>query len=171
MNNRHLREFVEIVGVISIVAALLLVAWEIHQANRIAATEIEMRLDRNFDELNLRRAMSPDFAKLFPKLGAPASHLVTATEEAQIQGLARHLVNAYAAVQAAHDEGLLQAADLEDHRQDLAQTLDRLPGLVPPMLAIHDSTPGVRAMPVFQPLRDIEARRVPATADETSTED
>jgi hypothetical protein len=167
MNNRHLREFVEIVGVISIVAALLLVAWEIHQANRLATTEIELRLDRNFDELNLRRAMSPDFAKLFPKLGAPTSHLVTATEESQIQGLARHLVNAYAAVQAAHDKGLLQARDLDEHRQDLARTLDRLPGLVPALLAIHDATPGMRTMPVFQPLRDIEARRVPATADET----
>jgi GNAT superfamily N-acetyltransferase len=171
MNDRHLREIVEIVGVISIVAALLLVAWEIHQANRIAATEIELRLERNFDELNLRRAMSPDFAKLFPKLAAPTSHLVTATEEAQIQGLARHLVNAYAAVQAAHDRGLLQAQDLEVYRQDLAGTLERLPGLVPPMLSIHDSIPGMRAMPVLQPLRDAAARRVPATAEDTATGD
>ena len=171
MNDRHLREFVEIVGVISIVAALLLVAWEIHQANRIAAAEVEMRLDRNFDELNLRRAMSPDFAKLFPKLNAPTSHLVTATEEAQIQGLARHLVSAYSAVQAAHDAGLLDARELEAYRQDLAQTLERLPGLVPPMLAIHDSTAGLREMPVLQPLRDIQARRLPATADETAAGD
>lgn len=171
MNDRHLREIVEIVGVISIVAALLLVAWEIHQANRIAATEIEMRLDRNFDELNLRRAMSPDFAKLFPKLSAPTSHLVTATEESQIQGFARHLVNAYAAVQAAHDRGLLPPSELDAQRQDLARTLDRLPGLVPAMLAIHDSTPAMRTMPVFQPLRDSGARRVPATAGDTEAQD
>jgi hypothetical protein len=171
MNDRHLREIVEIVGVISIVAALLLVAREIHEANRIATTEIEMRLDRNFDELNLRRAMSPDFAKLFPKLSAPTSHLVTATDESQIQGLARHLINAYSAVQAAHDRGLLQAGELEAYRQDLARTLERLPGLVPPMLAIHDSTPGMDTVPVLQPLRDFEARPVPATADETTAGD
>jgi len=171
MNDRHLREIVEIVGVISIVAALLLVAWEIHQANRMTATEIELRLERNFDELNLRRAMSPEFAKLFPKLAAPTSHLVTATEEAQIQGLALHLVKAYAAVQAAHDRGLLEAHDLEVYRQDLALTLERLPGLVPPMLTIHDSKPGMRAMPVLQPLRDVAARRVPASAEQAPAAD
>ena len=171
MNDRHLREIVEIVGVISIVAALLLVAWEIHQANRMTATEIELRLERNFDELNLRRAMSPEFAKLFPKLAAPASHLVTATEEAQIQGLAMHLVNAYTAVQSAHDRGLLEVHDLEVYRQDLALTLERLPGLVPPMLTIHDSTPGMRALPVLQPLRDVTARRVPTTASESVATD
>ncbi len=171
MNDRHLRETVEIVGVISIVAALLLVAWEIHQANRISATEIELRLERNFDELNLRRAMSPDFAKLFPKLAAPTSHLVTATEEAQIQGLARHLINAYSGVQTAHDRGLLEAHDIAVYRQDLALTLERLPGLVPPMLAIHDSIPGMRAMPIMQPLRDVAARRVPATTDDNPAAD
>ena len=170
MHNRHLREFVEIVGVISIVAALLLVAWEIHQANRIARTEIELRLVRNFDELNLRRTMSPDFAKLFPKLSAPTSHLVTATEESQIQGFARYLANAYSAVQAAHDDGLLDAAALESYRQDLARTLERLPGLVPPLLAIHESTPGLRTMPVFHPLRDVQAQRVPATSEELPAE-
>ena len=171
MNDRHLREIVEIVGVISIVAALLLVAWEIREANRMTATEIELRLERNFDELNLRRAMSPDFAKLFPKLAAPTSHLVTATEEAQIQGLALHLLNAYSAVQAAHDRGLLDARKLEIYRQDLALTLERLPGLVPPMITVHDSTPGTLAMPVLQPLRDAAARRAPATAAETAVAD
>jgi hypothetical protein len=168
MSSRHLREIVEIVGMISIVASLLLVAWEIHQSNRITAREIEMQLDRSFDELDLRRAMSPDFAKLFPKLSAPTSHLVTATEESQIRGLARHLVNAYSAVQAAHDAGLVDAQALETYRQDLAQTLDRLPGLVPPMRAIHDSFPAMRAMPVFQPLRDIERPGIPATTDPDS---
>ena len=171
MHSRHLREIVEILGIISIVAALLLVAWEIHQANRIAAREIEMRLDRNFDELNLRRAISPDFAKLFPKLSAPTSHLVTATEESQIQGFARHLVSAYSAVQAAHDAGIVGAPELDTYRRDLARTLDRLPGLVPPMLAIHDSFPTMRTMPVFQPLRDIEPPRIPATADQSSAGD
>ena len=47
MNDRHLREIVEIVGVISIVAALLLVAWEIRQANHMTATEIELRPSPN----------------------------------------------------------------------------------------------------------------------------
>ena len=161
MKDRHLREIVEIVGVISIVAALLLVAWEIRQSNRIAVAEIEMRLGNGFDELHLQRATRPDFAKLYPKMSAPDKHLVTATERSQIEGLAEHLVNLYYSAQVAHDNGLLDAQGLESYRQDLAQTLERLPGLAPAIVRIHESTLEMRAMPVFQPLRDLEARRVP----------
>ncbi len=166
MRNSHLRETVEIVGVISIVAALLLVAWEIHQANRIAATEIEMRLGHGFDELNLRRATMPDFAKLYPKMRAPGNHLVTATEESQIEGLAEHLANIYYSAQVAHDNGLLDTQGLESYRQDLVRILDQLPGLAPALARIHDSSPEMRAMPVFQPLRDFEARRASPAGDE-----
>ena len=129
MKDRHLREIVEIVGVISIVAALLLVAREIHESNRIAVTEIEMRLGQGFDELHLRRATTPDFAKLYPKMRAPGNHLVTATEESQIEGLAQHLVDIYYSAQVAYDNGLLGTQDLEAYRQDLVRTLEQLPGL------------------------------------------
>ena len=165
MNDKHLREFVEIVGVISIVAALLLVAWEIHEANRLAAADIEIRLDHGFDELNLRRATTPDFAKLFPKLSAPENHLVTATEESQIEGLAQHLLDICYSAQVAHDRGLIDPRELESYRQDLMRTLDRLPGLIPAMLRIHESNPAMRTMPVFQPLRVLEAQQSPASND------
>lgn len=171
MKDRHLREIVEIVGVISIVAALLLVAWEIRQSNRIAVAEIEMRLGDEFDELHLQRATKPDFAKLYPKMNSPGKHLVTATEESQIQGLAEHLVNLYYSAQVAHDNGLLDAQGLESYRQDLAQTLERLPGLAPAIVRIHESTLEMRAMPVFQPLRDLEARRVPDATDAPEPQD
>lgn len=171
MRDRHLREIVEIVGVISIVAALLLVAWEIREANRITTAEIEMRLARDLDQLNLRRATAPDFAKLYPKLSAPENHLVTATEESQIQGIARHLAGVYVSAQVAHDKGLLDAQDLDAYRQELARTLERLPGLIPALRRIHDSTPEMRAAAVFQPLRDAEARRVPRAADGPSPPD
>jgi hypothetical protein len=165
MRDRHLREIVEIVGVISIVAALLLVAWEIHQANRIAVAQIEMRLGHGFDELHLRRATTPDFAKLYPKMRAPGNHLVTATEASQIEGLAEHLVNIYYSAQVAHDNGLLGTQELESYRQDLAQTLEQLPGLAPAFARIHDSTPEMRAMPVFQPLRTFEVQRAPKASE------
>ena len=165
MKQSHLREIVEIVGVISIVAALLLIAWEIRQANRIAVTEIEMRLGNGFDELHLHRATTPDFAKLYPKMRAPGNHLVTATEESQIQGLAEHLVNIYYSAQVAHDNGLLGTQGLESYRQDLEQTLEQLPGLAPSFARIHDATPEMRAMRVFQPLRAFEARRASQAGD------
>ena len=159
MKDRHLRDFVEIVGVISIVAALLLVAWEIHRANAIAVAEIEMQLGEGLDALHLRRATTPDLAKLYPKMRAPGSHLVTATEESQIAGLAGHLAGIHYSAQRASDNGLLGPQELDAYRQDLARTLEQLPGLAPALARIHDATPEMQAMPVFQPLRDFEARR------------
>ena len=156
MKNRHLRETVEIIGVISIVASLLLVAWEIRQANRIAAAEIEMQLAQGFNAMNMSRATMPDFARLFPKMTAPGNHLVTATEASQLQGLAWHFVNLYYSAQIAHDNGLLDARRLDMYRQDLVQTLERFPGLHEPFLQIYGSFPEMQSMAVFQPLRGLE---------------
>lgn len=156
MENRHLRETVEIIGVISIVASLLLVAWEVRQANRIAAAEIEMQLAQGFNTMNMSRATMPDFARLFPKMTAPGNHLVTATEASQLQGLAWHFANLYYSAQIAHDNGLLDARRLNMYRLDLVQTLDRFPGLHGPFLQIYDAFPEMRSMAVFQPLRDLE---------------
>ena len=161
MKNNHLRETVEIIGVISIVAALLLVAWEVRQSNRIAAAQIEMQLARGFNALNMSRATTPDFARLFPKMNSPGNHLVTATEQSQLQGLAWHFVNLYYSAQIAHDNGLLDAGRLDRYREDLAQTLDRFPGLHASFLQIYGSFPEMGAMPVFQPLRDLEVRDIP----------
>ena len=158
MKNRHLRETVEIIGVISIVASLLLVAWEVRQANRIAAAEIEMQLSQGFNTLNMSRATMPDFARLFPKMTSPENHLVTATEASQLEGLAWHFVNLYYSAQIAHDNGLLDARRLDMYRQDLVQTLDRFPGLHAAFLQIYDTFPEMQSMPVFQPLNGLEMR-------------
>ena len=165
MKNRHLRETVEIIGVISIVASLLLVAWEVRQSNRIAAAQVEMQLANGFNALNMSRATVPDFARLFPKMNAPGNHLVTATEESQLQGLAWHFVNLYYSAQIAHDNGLLDVEGLDMYRQDLARTLDRFPGLHAAFLQIYGSFPDMRSMPVFQPLRDLDARGIPQAED------
>jgi hypothetical protein len=165
MRNSYLREIVEIVGIISIVASLLLVAWEIRQSNRIATAKIEMQLAQGFKEMSISRATEPAFAKLFPKLSSPGSHLVTATEASQLNGLASHVMQLYFAAQIAHDNGLLSAQRLDMYRLDLQLRLDRLPGLHSALLEIYDSSPEMSAMPVFQPLRDIDSDEVPASAD------
>jgi hypothetical protein len=139
MKNRHLRETVEIIGVISIVASLLLVAWEVRQANR--------------------------------KLNSPGNHLVTATEESQLQGLAWHFAGLYYSAQIAHDNGLLDPQRLDMYRLDLAKTLDRFPGLHASFLQIYSSFPEMRSMPVFQPLSDLEAQSAPQDADRVPAAD
>jgi hypothetical protein len=155
MYRRHLREAVEIVGIVSIVASLLLVAWEVRQANRIAAAEIEMQLTQGFNELNIARAANPELARLFPKLSSPAGHLITATEKSQSQGIAWQMVNLYWAAQIAHNHGVLEDSRLELYRSDVAQMIESYPGLHEHFIGIYREYPEVRQSRVFDPIRDL----------------
>ena len=51
MKSKNWRDVAEIVGVISIVAGLVLVAWEVRQANNIAATQMVMDLAAQANEV------------------------------------------------------------------------------------------------------------------------
>ena len=155
----HLKEIVEIVGVVSIVASLLLVAWEIRQANQLAKSDVASRLQQSIIEINSRRAVSPDFAKLFPKLAAPESHLITATEISQIEGLTWHFVNVYRAAQIAYDNRILSIDELANYRDDLARLIETYPGLRQPLLDIYDTLPVIREMAVFEPVAALAATR------------
>ena len=155
MNREHWRETVEIVGIVSIVASVLLVAWEIHRANRIAAVALELELSQELAVLPSARALTPDFARLYPKLGSPEGHLITATEASQIVGLSKQIVATYRSAQIAHDRGILDDASLAVYVADFVNILQSYPGLVPYLRAIHDADPRIRTMPVFQPLRDM----------------
>ena len=137
MNRRHWRETVEIVGIVSIVASLPLVAWEIHRANHISAAALELELAQGVAELPRARAVAPDFARLYPKLASPEGHLITATEASQSSGLARRIVETYRSVQIAHDRGLLddagaargvlgESCNIADIRCDLSAAVGRL---------------------------------------------
>ena len=150
-SNNHLKEIVEIVGVVSIVASLLLVAWEIRQSNRIAGAEVVLNLAGQFDEIHGERATSPEVAKLYPKLSAPESHLVTATERSQMEGLAWRYVNSYVAAQVAYDNGIMSREHFERYLSDAEALVDAYPGLHPFLLRVADVR-GVRSMEVLRPV-------------------
>ena len=150
-NNDHLKEIVEIVGVVSIVASLLLVAWEIRQTNRIAGTEITVQLAAQYNDLHSDRATLPEFAKLYPKLESPESHLVTATESSQMQGLAARYVDIFIAAQAAYDDGVMDRSDFQRYIDSARNVVDAYPGLHPYLVRASDSN-AMRSMEVLQPI-------------------
>jgi len=166
MHRRHLREVVEIVGVLSIVASLLLVAWEVRQSNRIAAIEFQMQLGQQFNEIHRLRLTSPDLAKLYPKLAAPQSHLITATELSQIEGLAWQYVNVYLAAQVAHDNGLVSREQFETYSAGAARLVDTYPGLQPYLVRIYNVLPLMHDTEIFRPIADIATRQEPEIAEE-----
>jgi len=152
MTNRHWRELLEIVGVVSIVASLLLLAAEVRQSNRIAAAQTAMQIATAYDAMHLERASNPDFAKLFPKLEAPAAHLTTATETSQIRGIALHYFSILWAVQSAYDNGLIGRETLDAYVAGLAHTLDTWPGIRPYYVEMFQGLASVQDAEVYAPI-------------------
>ena len=158
MTNRHWRELVEIVGVVGIVAAMILVASELRESNRIAVAQaemqLEMQLSERYDMLNIARASDPNVAKLFPKLEAPDAHLITATEASQIHGIAWHGINNLRAVHAAYDNGLIGRDVRDGYVVDFANTMEAWPGIRSHYVVIYESLDGIRGAEEFAPIVD-----------------
>lgn len=166
MQRRHLREVVEIVGVLSIVASLLLVAWEVRQSNRIAGTEVVLRLADQFNEIHSDRTTSLELAKVYPKLTSPQSHLITATENSQMEGLAWRYVNIYIAAQVAFDNGVLSREHFERYIAGATSMVEAYPGLHPHLIRIATTLPKMRSMEVMQPLVKLAAEKSTESAED-----
>ncbi|MGI9225696.1 MAG: hypothetical protein ACR2QX_14525 [Woeseiaceae bacterium] len=164
MYRKHLREAVEIVGVISIVASLLLVAWELRQSNQVAKTEIVLRLASQLNDIHEKRS-SPEVAKLYPKLIAPQSHLITATENSQMEGLAWHYVNIFTAAQIAYDDGVMDREQFGHYIAGVESLVKAYPGLHPHLVTIFTRLPDIHSMEVMQPVATLAAEQESEGAD------
>lgn len=159
MHRVQFRETVEIVGVVSIVASLLLVAWEVRQSNRIAGTEVMLKLSEQFNEIHSDRVISPEFAKLYPKMASPENHLVTATENSQMEGLAWRYVNIYLSVQVAYDHGLISRRHFERIASGGAALVENYPGLHPHLVGVTAAIPETQSLEILQPFAELAARQ------------
>ena len=153
-NNNHLKEIVEIVGVVSIVTSLLLVAWEIRQTNRIAIAGTAQELSARLSEIDRDRAAYPDVAKLYPKLRSPESHLVTATDSSQMEGLASQYLEIFTAAQLAYDDRLLDRGQFDRYARLAASVVDNHPGLHPYLLELGESRE-LLTLPILQPIAEL----------------
>ena len=163
MTNRHWRELVEIVGVIGIVAAMILVASELREGNRIAVAQakmqFEMQISERHETLNIARASDPNIAKLFPKLEAPDAHLITATEAAQIRGIAWHEINSLWSVHGAYKKDLITHKFYSDYVAGFADTMERWPGLIPHYVEIYRNFDAIQGLDEYAPIADYIAAR------------
>ena len=159
MKDVNWREIVEIVGVVSIVGSLLVLATEVRQSNSIASAAMEMSIAEEYNKINFERATNAEFAKLYAKMADPASHLITATENEQIEGLAWHYLNIYWSAQAAHDNGLMSDEQLQGYAADLGMLLKQSPALQDQFITISELVPGMSATPVFAAINELIEQR------------
>jgi len=162
MTNRHWRELLEIVGVVSIVASLLLLAAEIRQSNNIAVAQTALQIASAYNEMHLARATNPEFAKLFPKLTAPEAHLTTATEASQIRGIALHYFSVLWAVESAFENGLISRETRDEYVAGLAHTIKTWPGIRPYYVELYESLGVLKDAAVYAPIAEYIASQTPA---------
>lgn len=166
MTNRHWRELVEIVGVVGIVAAMILVASELREGNRIAAAQAELQINEQSSLLHFARASDPDVAKLFPKLIDPEAHLTTATDASQIRGIAWHSVNTLLSVHSAYKNDLISRKVRNNYIAELAHTLEQWPGIRPHYVDIYENLESIQGLAEFQPIADYIATLTPQNSAE-----
>ena len=112
MKNKNWRDVAEIVGIVSVVAGLILVAWEIRQANNIAKAQMVMELAAQANEFNSSTYENPDVAELVAAISDPGHTDFTETQESMMTGVAWHFANVFWSAQRAHDNGLLGDDDI-----------------------------------------------------------
>jgi hypothetical protein len=155
MENKNWREVAEIVGIVSIIAGLILVAWEVRQANNIATTQVVMDLAAQANEFNSSAFANSDVADLLTVISDPEGVDISETQKSMMASVAQHFANIFWAAQRAYDNGVLGDDDILMYQLSLEWHLENLPGLRPAYLTLYDNTPWLREMYVFQPLVEL----------------
>ena len=152
MAQRNWREIIEVVAAVSVVSGLLLVAWEIRQANNIARAQTVLELSGAYNEFNVARLSNPEVAKLGLVLQFSTDYELSDVERSMITGLAYHIHNILWSAQVAYDNGLLTLDDLNMYQNDLEQSFEEMPAMMPALIKIYKSQPGKQDAYVFEPL-------------------
>jgi hypothetical protein len=155
MKNKHWRDVAEIVGMISIVVGLILVAWEVRQANNIAKAQMVMDLAAQANEFNSATYGNSEVAELVSLISDPSHNDFSDTQQAKMTATAWHFANIFWSAQKAYDNGLLGDDDILMYQSSLAWHIENHPGLRPAFKSVYDTAPWLRNMFVFQPLVEL----------------
>ena len=170
MKSKNWRDIAEIVGIISIVVGLILVTWEVRQANNIAKAQMVLDIATQANEFNGATFANPDVAELLTAISDPDYVDYSETQESMMNGVAWHFANIFWSAQRAYDNGLLGDDDILMYQSSLAWQIENLPGLKPAYRSIYETAPWIRDMYVFLPLLEISCESendcVGLTADE-----
>ena len=157
MIKKHWRDVLEVAAVLSVVGGLLMVAFEVRQANRIASAQTVMQLSSAYNEINSARFENAEVARLVLLLQYPEDYDASEIDGSRMVGLAYHLLNIMWAAQNAYENGLLSLDDLTNYRNDLEGLFEDWPGLVTILVAIYESQPDKYDGYVFEPLARLAA--------------
>ncbi len=145
----------EMIVLVSIVGGLLLVAWEIRQANNIARAEAVMNLTEQWNVFNTSWFENPEVARLSQYVMAPDQHEISPVDHSRITGMAWHFTNIFWAAQIAYENGLLRDADIKNYQSDLLWMTEFMPGLNADFVHIYETTPYMHGVFIFDPIEQL----------------
>jgi hypothetical protein len=155
MKYRNLRDVAEIVGIVSIVMGLILVAWEVRQANNIAKAQMVLDLAAQANEFNSATYGNSEVAELVALISDPNHIDFSDAQQAKMTATAWHFANIFWSAQRAYDNGLLGDDDILMYQSSLAWHIENHPGLRPAFKSVYDTAPWLRDMFVFQPIVEL----------------
>ncbi|NKB32427.1 MAG: hypothetical protein GKR91_04950 [Pseudomonadales bacterium] len=117
----------EIIGAITVLATLIYLARQIHQANSIAVASAEVTLREAANEIYKSMTDNSEYASLVAKLASNSQDL-NAGEEQQAIAFVGLNINLWSAVSRAHEQGLITSYTLNNYLTDVEATLDMYPG-------------------------------------------
>jgi hypothetical protein len=170
MKSKTWHDVAEIVGMISIIAGLLLVAWEVRQANNIAKAQMVMDLAAQANEFNSATYGNSEVAELVASISDPNHIDVSDTQQAKMTATAWHFANIFWSAQRAYDNGLLGDDDILMYQSSLTWHIENHPGLRPAFKSVYDTAPWLRDMFVFQPLVELACGSAEECDDLTADE-
>ena len=147
----------ESLGLISIVLGLLLVAWEIRQANHIARAEAVISIAEQWNEFNSEWFANPEVARLVLYTMEPLEQEPSPLMQSRLQALAWHFINTFWSAHIAHENGILSDDDISNYRSDLQWMVDHMPGLKKDFSQIYATSPYMHGVYVLEPISELRA--------------
>ena len=141
-------QWVEIVGVISVVFSLLFVAYQIQQANQIAVVSNELDIRENFASINEILMTDRAFASLLNKSTDP-NYAATAEEQEQLRGLVLRMMNVWMAAETAYVNGMLPEESFTTIFNDVDAVFGRYPSMRKLFRNSLDNYPGWNTTDVY----------------------
>ena len=153
MKEIRLRTAIEVIGVMAVVGSLLLVAYQIQQANRIAQATTLYEIVRDINEFNDMGASDPAFAGLLVELADPQGAL-SEVQAQQAQLLAFRFLNIWITQEIAFRNGLFTEDQFELTKADVTSVLSDYPKLRPFIATGMSAQPGFADYEVLRVLAE-----------------
>lgn len=167
----NIRQIVEAVGMLAVVLSLLLVAFEIRQANRIAVVNTEFAMRSSYHETNIALLNNPDMVEFVIRAQTSGESLEGPDKVRAIVWTYLHL-NSWVATALAYENGVSTEETYGNVLNNIENAIERAS---PEMRKIWrgsiDSFPSLHDKPVFQYVDTVLTRYKTAGSEQLSVSD